>query len=65
MFICQLGKHVSEAGEKLHKVVTETRDRNYSDGGFGFETVREIDSCHKCALKQKGEDPVPGTVAQR
>lgn len=54
MFRCQVTGKMSKRGEKMHRVVVETRDKEYVeerivDGkkelvtvGFGYETVREV-----------------------
>lgn len=46
MYRCQVTNRVSRPGEKLNKIVVETRDKTYYEDdveiGYGHETVREI-----------------------
>lgn len=37
--------------QPMIKVVIQTRPRVYPQGGQGFETVKEVKVCSKCAAK--------------
>lgn len=57
MFRCQIGNHSSKTGEKLVRVVLETRNRTYDKTDknkrgptFGTEIVSEIRACAACAI---------------
>ncbi len=48
MFRCiQCGKN-SNAGEKQHKKVIAKREKRYSNGGVGWEIMKEMNVCSKC-----------------
>jgi len=49
MFRCERCGQVSRSKEKCHKVVVETREKRYENGGFGWEIVKEAVLCEKCA----------------
>ena len=61
MYKCDFCYKVSSSKEKLHRVVVETRDVSYTNQirneetgkleelvSYGFETVREVNSCKTC-----------------
>ena len=57
MYKCENCNKSSRSGEKLHKVVTQTRVKNYFNENtkvsekkntVGFETVQEIGICGNC-----------------
>jgi len=48
MFKCQQCGLNTEAGEKEHKKVIETRQKKYFNGGSGWEIVKEITVCKAC-----------------
>lgn len=54
MYVCAICDKVSSPNEKLNKVVTQTRKKEYFDDkgkkiGSGFETIKEIGVCTKCS----------------
>lgn len=49
MFICENCGRVTNSREKMTRKVVETREKEYPNGGKGFETVREIALCENCA----------------
>ena len=54
MYLCAYCKSLSEPREPLHKVVVETRRREYRNNegavvGRGHETVKELVLCKNCA----------------
>ena len=59
MFICQIGNHITQLGQKMVKVVVATRERTYRNmsgkSTYGWEVVREIKACKECAGKQNGK----------
>ena len=48
MFICSICQKVTEPREPMTKVVTERRDKVYSDSSKGWEIVKEIPICLAC-----------------
>lgn len=60
MFKCNKCKRITEPGEKLNKMVTKIRERNYVNKilnkygkevekeSTGYEIVKEINVCDKC-----------------
>jgi hypothetical protein len=58
-FRCEICGKLQPARSAPHKVVTETRRKNYPErrkgtkvidyGGSGYETVSEVNACEKCA----------------
>jgi hypothetical protein len=74
MFHCQKCRGVSEPGEKMHRRVTVTRDKQYVDTmgqpiSVGSEIVQESAWCKYCAngerrpLKLVMPEPEPPTAA--
>jgi len=57
MFYCELGKHISRPGDKMHKVVTIKRDRRY-------ESVEYKDKYDKKHMSNDGQ-PTYGWEAVR
>ena len=55
MFRCVRG-HWSALGEKMTRVASEVREKSYSDGGTGFETVHEIALCPDHAQQREREE---------
>lgn len=58
MFFCELGKHISQSGEKQHKLPSRTRQKEYFDDknqkiGHGWEIVEESTACDSCKLSRK------------
>ncbi len=48
MFKCMIGKHDSQKGEKLVRVVVKTREKKYDTNRgtrIGFEIVEEVQAC--------------------
>ncbi len=60
MFKCERCGKVTQAGEKQHKEIVKTRNKTYNyidkhgkEGiSKGFEIVKEINVCEKCAEKK-------------
>ena len=48
MFSCEQCGRQTGAGEKQAKKVTSRRPKIYSNGGVGWEIVKEISVCMKC-----------------
>lgn len=48
MFICEQCKKQTAAREKQFKKVIDSRPKRYSNGGEGWEIVKEISVCNKC-----------------
>jgi hypothetical protein len=48
MFKCQMCGKTTKAREPMTKIVAEKRDKEYSNGGKGWEIVREIAICQSC-----------------
>ena len=60
MYICSKCKKSTEPGEKINKVIVETREveYNYKDGQKfkGWEIVKEINVCIRCLdLEEQSE----------
>jgi len=66
MFNCLLGKHKSNSGEKLVKVVTKKRERIYKNRDTdreskGWEVVEEVNACQKHATEHAFAELVTST----
>ena len=64
MFRCDKCKKITKPGEKQHKKVIQTRKKEYHNEdkwgndkvSVGYETVKEINLCEKCAEKENVEN---------
>ena len=58
MFNCKRCHKTSQPGAPIHKIVTQTRLKDYLDAhgqiiGHGHETVEEVVLCSECAKEHK------------
>jgi len=48
MYKCEQCGRNSNAGEKQYKKIVAKREKRYSNGGVGWEIIKEISVCNKC-----------------
>ena len=61
MFRCARG-HWTEPGEKMTRVADAVREKDYSDGGTGFEAISEIALCPEHSRER--EEEIESSIAE-